>query len=306
MHFSPLIHSLSIISAAFLLIVPTVQASGAAQPSAETIKLRDFKRPATTVKNWLAQVEAATVTVTGVALEQTEAGLDIILETAAGKPLQVDATKFRAEGNSLIADIPNAVLTLPNAEEFSADNPTEEIAVVRVTQVDAANIRVTVAGKTALPTSEVTLRTGALAYSLNPETDAPDEELVVTGEGQRGYYVPDATTGTRTDTPLRDTPRTIQVVPKQVLQDQAVIRVTDALRNVSGVVQDDGFGGTIDQLNIRGFSTDSVFVDGLGQMATGCLRLPILNALRSCGVLPLFCLVMSSQVALSTWLPNDR
>lgn len=71
------------------------------------LHLRDFKRPATTVKDWLAQVEAATVTVTGIKLERTEAGLAITLETADGKPLQVDATKSRAEGNSLIADISN-------------------------------------------------------------------------------------------------------------------------------------------------------------------------------------------------------
>jgi len=61
-------------------------------------------------------------------LEQTENGLDIVLETAAGQQLQVDATKFRIEGNSLIADIPNAVLVLPEGQTFAAENPTEEIA----------------------------------------------------------------------------------------------------------------------------------------------------------------------------------
>jgi iron complex outermembrane receptor protein len=57
-------------------------------------------------------MEAAQVQVTNVKLERTETGLDITLETAEGKPLQVDATKFRQEGNNLIADIPNAVLLM--------------------------------------------------------------------------------------------------------------------------------------------------------------------------------------------------
>ena len=119
--------------------------SEAVKPLHPITRLRDLKHPATTVKDWMAQVEAATVQVTNVKLEQTDSGLDITLETARGKPLQVDATKFRSEGNSLIADIPNAVLVLTNATEFSAENPTEDIATVRVIQVDANTIRVNVA-----------------------------------------------------------------------------------------------------------------------------------------------------------------
>ncbi|MEH2451391.1 TonB-dependent receptor domain-containing protein [Nostoc sp.] len=52
---------------------------------------------------------------------------------------------------------------------------------------------------------------------------------------QDGYSVPDASTATRTDTPLRDIPQSIQVVPQQVLKDQQAIRASEALRNVSGV-----------------------------------------------------------------------
>ncbi len=222
---------------------------------------RDFNPPATTVKDWLAQVKTATVT--GVKLEQTETGLDITLKTADGKPLQVDATKFRAVGKSLIADIPNAVLALPNAQEFIAENPTGEIAVVRVTQTDAATIRVSVVGTTVLPKSDVTLKVGGLAYSLNPEGETPEEEVVVTGAGQRGYRVPDATTATRTDTPLRDVPQSIQVVPRQVIEDQKIFRISDAVRNVSGVTPQGGYTGATDNYNIRGFTTYDNLRDGI-------------------------------------------
>ena len=216
-------------------------------------RLRDLKRPATTVKDWMAQVEAATVQVTNVRVEQTDSGLDITLETAAGKPLQVDATKFRSEGNSLIADIPNAVLALPNAQEFSAENPIEDIATVRVTQVDANTIRVTVAGNGALPKQEVSLKTGAFAYTLNPEGETPEEEIVVTGE-RNGYSVPDTTTATRTDTPLRDVPQSVQVIPQQVLRDQQATTIQEALRNVSGASLGDLPGFQQNTFVLRGFT----------------------------------------------------
>ena len=38
-------------------------------------------QPATTVTDWMAQIEASLVQITGVRLEETEAGLQIILET---------------------------------------------------------------------------------------------------------------------------------------------------------------------------------------------------------------------------------
>jgi hypothetical protein len=201
-------------------------------------RVRELKQPATTVKQWVAQMEAAQVQVTNVKLERTDTGLDITLETAEGKPLQVDATKFRREGNSLIADIPNAVLALPQGQTFVADNPTADIATVQVVQ-EGGNIRISVAGTNALPKTEVTLKTGELAYSLNPEADEPDEEIVVTGE-RSGFRVPNTSVGTRTDTPLRDIPQSIQVIPQQVLQDQNVTNLTEALRNVTGA----GFNNT--------------------------------------------------------------
>jgi len=229
-------------------------------PITNLSRLKQQNRPATTIKDWLAQMEAATVQVTGVKLEQSEDGLDIVLETAEGKPLQVDATKFRREGNNLIADIPNAVLALPTGQAFTAENPTADIATVQVSQLDAAKIRVSVTGNNALPKTEVTLKTGAFAYSLNPEADEPDEEVVVTGEGQRGYRVPNSSTITRTDTPLRDIPQSIQVIPQQVLQDQRA-DVTTALRNAPSVRNAAPSNFTAPRILVRGFFS-STSLDG--------------------------------------------
>ncbi|MGQ0593715.1 MAG: TonB-dependent receptor plug domain-containing protein, partial [Gammaproteobacteria bacterium] len=64
-------------------------------------------------------------------------------------------------------------------------------------------------------------------------------EMTVTGEGweETSYTVPNATTATKTDTPIMETPFSVQVVPQQVLQDQQVFRLEKALQNVSGVIQ---------------------------------------------------------------------
>jgi iron complex outermembrane recepter protein len=222
--------------------------------------------PATTVKDWLAQIEATTVQVTRIELERTDTQLDIILETAEGKPLQIDATQLRQEGNSLIAEIPNAVLVLPEGQSFIAENPTADIATVQVVQQDTSTIQVNVTGNVALPQTEVMLKTGELAYSLNPEGEEEETEIIVTAEREQdGYRVPNSTTATKTDTPLRDIPQSIQVVPKQVLQDRQAKSITDGLENVSGVTSISTAAGSRDYFTIRGFEYygNAALVNGL-------------------------------------------
>lgn len=225
-----------------------------------TSQRRQYSRPATTVKEWTAQIEEADkqeiVQVTGVKLERTEAELIINLETAEGKLLQVDASKFTAQGNALVAAIPSAVLSLPKTSEFRADNPTSDIASVTVTQVDPQTIQISVVGTNALPTTEVTLRTGELAYSLNLDT-GEEEEVVVTGDraGFR-YFAPDATTATKLDVPLLDIPASILVVPRQLIEDKQIFRLNDLADYVSGVQSQSGYGGLSSQgYYFRGFET---------------------------------------------------
>jgi iron complex outermembrane receptor protein len=247
----------------FLLVAPTAQAHESRPAKTSPVQhIKALTRPASTVKEWLAQVEAATAQVTSVTLNRTNTGLEIVLTTQDGKPLTVDASQFRSEANAWIAQIPNAVLALPDGFPFQAANPTADIAQIRVEQATVNTLRITVAGVSALPKTDVVLKTGELVYSLNPETDAEDEELVVTGEGQRGYFVPRGSTATKTDTPLRDVPANIQVIPRRVLEDQGATRIDDALRNVSGITFGNAFGGRISQFTGRGFAVTQ-FRNGL-------------------------------------------
>lgn len=75
------------------------------------------------------------------------------------------------------------------------------------------------------------------------------------------YHQTNTKTATKTDTPIMETPFSVQVISKQVIEDQQVIRLKDALRNISGVVSGGDATGS-DHFNIRGFDTTMVYRDG--------------------------------------------
>jgi len=89
------------------------------------------------------------------------------------------------------------------------------------------------------------------------------------GPGQdpfnNSYVLPDASTGTKTDTPIMDTPLNVQSVSQQVLKDQQVITLDQALANVSNVsiTNQTQFNGTpFSEIQIRGFGTSNIYRDG--------------------------------------------
>ncbi|MBW4509446.1 MAG: TonB-dependent siderophore receptor [Scytonematopsis contorta HA4267-MV1] len=231
------------------------------------------------------------VTITGVKANPTDKGVEIILETTQGDKLQVTN---RSTGNNFIADVAGGQLRLPSGEAFTfrSSKPLAGITEITVTNVDTNTVRVTVAGEKTLPTVELFDDNAGLIFAVapattatqppqqeapftteKPATEAPQEkpsaqqdepiELVVTGE-QDGYRAPDASVGTRTDTPLRDIPQSIQVVPQQVLQDRQARSIRDGLENVSGVTSI-GYGSnsTREYFIIRGFESFGALVNGL-------------------------------------------
>ncbi len=78
-----------------------------------------------------------------------------------------------------------------------------------------------------------------------------------------GYRATRSATGTKTDTALRDSPQTINVVPRQVFTDQADLNLTDAVTNVSNVQPGSTVQGRSQNYIIRGFSTQIFAVDGV-------------------------------------------
>jgi iron complex outermembrane receptor protein len=80
------------------------------------------------------------------------------------------------------------------------------------------------------------------------------EETQVTAEREqeRGYGIQDATSATKTKTPLLETPQAISVVPRTLLDDQGARRLDDVLKNVAGVTPG-GYYSDWDYYRLRGF-----------------------------------------------------
>jgi iron complex outermembrane receptor protein len=197
-----------------------------------------------------------------VQVNPTETGVEVILETAEG---ELATPTTQTVGNALIADIPNAVLALPDDDEFQAASPAEGIALVSVTS-RADGIRVAITGTEAPPVAEVRAEAQGLIFGVaaGEPGEAIDEDtiqVVVTGEQDEGYNPSRATTATRTDIPLRDIPQSIQVVPRQVIEDQQAQDIDEIVRNVSGVNLSNSAGGIAEIFNVRGFE-GTVLRDG--------------------------------------------
>ncbi|WGS84776.1 TonB-dependent receptor [Methylomonas sp. UP202] len=74
------------------------------------------------------------------------------------------------------------------------------------------------------------------------------------------YLLPNASTATKTDTPIMNTPYSIKTVPKAVLDDQQVIRMDKALQNVAGVLPEASSALFRDSFTIRGFTTGNAIL----------------------------------------------
>lgn len=88
--------------------------------------------------------------------------------------------------------------------------------------------------------------------------------VVVEAESEHGYRASESSTATKTDTPLFDTPLSVQVVKHELLEDQNATSIYDGVRNVSGVHKENigGFNGTVDTFFIRGFRNVFLYYDG--------------------------------------------
>jgi len=74
------------------------------------------------------------------------------------------------------------------------------------------------------------------------------------------FYEAESATGFLTD--IGGVPRTIQVIPEQLILDQNAQNLNDVLSNSAAVTRSDGFGGVETEVNIRGIGNQYLFVDG--------------------------------------------
>lgn len=111
----------------------------------------------------------------------------------------------------------------------------------------------------------MTLTTTAYAEDETIELDT----IQVVGEKEsdtrpvKGYNAKKSSSSTRTDTPLRDTPQSISVIPQDLIKDQSIQSISQAVQYVPGVQAAQGEGNR-DALVFRGnATTGDFFLDGL-------------------------------------------
>jgi iron complex outermembrane receptor protein len=109
-----------------------------------------------------------------------------------------------------------------------------------------------------------------LAQKTEPQL--PEVRVLAPAEQERGYVAPRSATGTKTDTPLIETPQSISVITRDRLDEQGVASLAEALRYTPGVQGETfGFNPRAASLRMRGFDAlhNGLYRDGL--------RLPMLT-----------------------------
>ena len=212
-------------------------------------------------------LEQNQIRVTDIQLNNTEGGLQLIIETADGQKL---VPLILPEGNNLAIALTDAELDLATGSSFQQANPAPGITEITAVQQNN-DIQIVIKGERNTPSAEVVTSRENLVLSITPEASTAREadeeiEVIATGQGEDDdYIVEDVTSATRTNTSILDSSQSIQVIPQQVLEDQQVIRLDEALRNVSGVT----FGGTdlgrSLQFSIRGFDEAPIIRNGFRQ-----------------------------------------
>ena len=211
------------------------------------------------------------IRVTDIQLNNTDEGLQLIITTADGQRL---VPLILPEGNNIAIALTDAELDLAKGNSFREVNPAPGIRSIVATQLDN-EIRILIRGENNTPSAEIIPNRDNLVLGITPEASTTEENLgagdssfqvIATGQGEDDDYVVDeVTSATRTNTPILNSSQSIQVVPQQVLEDQQVIRLDEALRNVSGVT----FGGTdlgrSLQFSIRGFDEAPIIRNGFRQ-----------------------------------------
>ncbi|WAL62181.1 TonB-dependent siderophore receptor [Thermocoleostomius sinensis] len=210
------------------------------------------------IPDLIPELDSSIVQITDIQLNVTPEGLTLRLQTTDELPPPTTTIV----GNAAIADLDNATLNLPDRDEVSVASPVEGIALISVSPLPNNRVRIAITGTSAPPAVNLEVDSTGLQLSAIPGTETAEDatdgiQIIVTGDqAETDYFVPEASTATRTNTSILDTPASVQVIPSQILEDQQILRVDDALQNVSGVVGSlDPFGGSA--LTLRGFTADS-------------------------------------------------
>lgn len=195
--------------------------------------------------------------------------LSVMAETAAvqsynipAQPLDNALTQLADDANLKLlyqADVVNQLKSQPLSGSYTPQQALEIMLQgtgLKFRSTDHGGITVEKDADSKAPTSQkndsntTTLKAVTVTGTAIKNVNAPDN---------KDYKITNAVTATKTDTPIMQTPMSVKVVSQQVMKDQQVITVDQALRNVSGAVSGAGGTGTF---FLRGFGNYNVYRDG--------------------------------------------
>jgi iron complex outermembrane receptor protein len=172
-------------------------------------------------------VSAQGIAVTNVQIDQTQSGLELILESPTGKQPETFRTTY---GETLIIDLINTQLQLPEGEQISQQNPAPGIASVEVVQQYANTVRVKLVGTEEVPTAKVNTTPQGLALNVSTEmTTAQEPPPGPTPETTPTPQQPEAgqqepielvVTATRTEERQEDVARSVTVIDREEIEEQ--------------------------------------------------------------------------------------
>ncbi len=180
---------------------------------------RIYANRQTSAKDLLVQVNSETVAeIMGVEVNSTPEGLELIIETASKQRL---IPLILTEDKDLIIDLADAVLTIPE-EELTATNPAPGITAIRVNQIDATNVRITVTGEAQAPnaTGVPSRRNLGLSFTSDKdeiETAVEPIEIIVTAEKKSEN--------------VQDVPLSITTFTEEQIEDGKIDRFDDVAQN---------------------------------------------------------------------------
>ncbi len=185
-------------------------------------------------------VLAQTREITQVQVEATaDGGLAITL--GAGEFQLSSGEQSRLNETTIVIDFPNTQLNLATGDQFIRDNPTPDIATIRVFPLDDETVRVEVVGNDQQPDIFLEEVPTGITVTVLP----PPIELVVISA--------------RRPTPVAETPASVETVTEEELnQRRALIRTTgDAIQTLPGVTLN-RLGPITASANIRGITGERI------------------------------------------------
>jgi iron complex outermembrane receptor protein len=204
-----------------------------------------------------APVFAQVRTVTDIQIIETVTGLEVVLDTLNNEPLEAFITQ---EGDSIIVNISNAQFS---GGEFRQLNPVAGVS--EVTAVNTGNnIQVRITGEAGTPQGEVVQSASGLTLNVTPVAEmAEDEEIEV---------IELVVTATRTQQAPEDIPRSVTVINRQQLEEQA--NLTQNIGDILGQLVP-GFGppnqaNRSNAQSLRGRNAQ-VLIDGIPQSSNSSL-----------------------------------